>query len=443
MKQPLRYPKKNPLRLFLRKNEKKRNNLPRLPPTPESNPYASTPAPRLPPLTRVAASVLSPLFLAQRDISGVPAAPSTPSKSPSSLGRGLILASPLHPARMSSPAVVEPEQVFDVLAEALKDPADFIDFDLPSALKEWKLGYYIPIKRNVYLTKKRVEDDGIFCSCSLSSESPVICGKDCQCGMLFSCCSSNCRCENNCANKSFQLRPLTQTKLIKTEKCGFGLVAVDEIKKGEFVIEYVGEVIDDRTCEERLWKMKRQRYTNFYLCEVSSNMVIDATNKGNKSRFINHSCEPNTEMQKWTVDGETRVGIFSLRDIKKGEELTYDYKFVQFGADQDCHCGSSNCRKRVGASKPFNPVVLHNGNSGSSQDKCDMKKRKTTSDNCIGEIIRLWDRRDKMYIPAVVHDYDEYTGMHTLLLDEETTEKFYMREEDWDFLPRPEDPEED
>uniref|UniRef100_A0A453SV06 AWS domain-containing protein n=1 Tax=Aegilops tauschii subsp. strangulata TaxID=200361 RepID=A0A453SV06_AEGTS len=92
---------------------------------------------------------------------------------------------------------------------------DFVDFDLPSALKEWKLGYYIPIKRNIYLTKKRVEDDGIFCSCSLSSESSVTCGKDCQCGMLFSCCSSNCKCENKCANKSFQLRPLFKTELIK------------------------------------------------------------------------------------------------------------------------------------------------------------------------------------------------------------------------------------
>ncbi|XBH91652.1 hypothetical protein VPH35_082979 [Triticum aestivum] len=353
-----------------------------------------------------------------------------------------------------------PERVFDELTKALKDPADFVDFDLPSALKEWKLGYYIPIKRNVYLTKKRVEDDGIFCSCSLSSGSPVACGKDCQCGMLFSCCSSNCKCENDCANKSFQLRPLFKTKLIKTEKCGFGLIAEDEIKKGEFVIEYVGEVIDDRTCEERLWKMKRQRYTNFYLCEVSSNMVIDATNKGNKSRFINHSCEPNTEMQKWTVDGETRVGIFALRDIEKGEELTYDYKFVQFGADQDCHCGSSNCRKMVGTSKSVNSFVLHNGNSASSQDQHDMKKRKTTSDNCIGEIIRLWDRRDKMYaftasnlvdgvrypficrfqfpvwfnplsfnilpfryVPAVVHDYDEYTGMHTVSI---LTDDFYM-----------------
>jgi SET domain-containing protein len=48
--------------------------------------------------------------------------------------------------------------------------------------------------------------------------------------------------------------------------------------------------------------MRRQGDTNFYLCEVSSNMIIDATNKGNMSRFINHSCEPNMEMQKWLVE---------------------------------------------------------------------------------------------------------------------------------------------
>nr|CAB3456772.1 unnamed protein product [Digitaria exilis] len=125
------------------------------------------------------------------------------------------------------------------------------------------------------------------------------------------------------------------------ERYGTGLVTEEEIKKGDFVIEYVGEgialfkfiheclVIDDKTCEERLWRMKRlYQGDKFYLCEVSSNMVIGATNKGNMSRFINHSCEPNTEMQKWTVDGETRVGIFALRDIKKDEELTYDYKYV-------------------------------------------------------------------------------------------------------------------
>lgn len=58
-------------------------------------------------------------------------------------------------------------------------------------------------------------------------------------------------------------------------------------------------VIDDKTCEERLWNMKHRGETNFYLCEINRDMVIDASYKGNKSRYINHSCCPNTEMQKW------------------------------------------------------------------------------------------------------------------------------------------------
>ncbi len=58
-------------------------------------------------------------------------------------------------------------------------------------------------------------------------------------------------------------------------------------------------VIDDKTCEERLWVMKKQGEMNFYMCEISREMVIDATFKGNLSRYINHSCHPNSELQKW------------------------------------------------------------------------------------------------------------------------------------------------
>lgn len=70
---------------------------------------------------------------------------------------------------------------------------------------------------------------------------------------------------------------------------------------GFFSKSLVNVVIDDKTCEERLWKMKHCGETNFYLCEINRDMVIDATHKGNKSRYINHSCNPNTQMQKWFV----------------------------------------------------------------------------------------------------------------------------------------------
>lgn len=61
-------------------------------------------------------------------------------------------------------------------------------------------------------------------------------------------------------------------------------------------------VIDDETCEKRLWAMKEQGESNFYMCEISREIVIDATFKGNLSRFINHSCSPNSELQKWYVE---------------------------------------------------------------------------------------------------------------------------------------------
>ncbi|KAK1257367.1 Histone-lysine N-methyltransferase ASHH3 [Acorus gramineus] len=200
----------------------------------------------------------------------------------------------------------------------------------------------------MYLIKRRTEDDGIFCSCSPSPGSSFTCDGDCPCGMLLSCCSPSCKCGNSCLNKPFQHRTLKKMKVVQTAKCGKGLITNEDIKQGEFVIEYVGEVIDDKTCEERLWEMKRRGETNFYLCEINRDMVIDATHKGNKSRYINHSCQPNTEMQKWRINGETRIGIFATCDIKKGEELTYDYQFVQFGADQNCHCGALGCRRKLG-----------------------------------------------------------------------------------------------
>ncbi|TYH88077.1 hypothetical protein ES332_D01G162600v1, partial [Gossypium tomentosum] len=93
---------------------------------------------------------------------------------------------------------------------------------------------------DIYLTKRikrRLEDDGIFCSCTSSSPGSSVCGRDCHCGMLLSSCSSGCSCGSSCLNKPFQHRPVKKLKLIKTEKCGEGIVADEDIKHGEFVAE--------------------------------------------------------------------------------------------------------------------------------------------------------------------------------------------------------------
>ncbi|GIY23184.1 histone-lysine N-methyltransferase NSD3 [Caerostris extrusa] len=57
---------------------------------------------------------------------------------------------------------------------------------------------------------------------------------------------------------------------------------------------------------------------------------------GNNSRFINHSCNPNCEMQKWEVNGDSRIGIFAIQDIPSGDELTFNYQSNEF--KQKCYC---------------------------------------------------------------------------------------------------------
>lgn len=59
-------------------------------------------------------------------------------------------------------------------------------------------------------------------------------------------------------------------------------------------------VINDAMCEKRLWEMKgRRSICNFYMCEIGKDFIIDATTKGNVSRYLNHSCLPNCKLEKW------------------------------------------------------------------------------------------------------------------------------------------------
>jgi hypothetical protein len=377
----------------------------------------------------------------------------------------------------------EPSHNLQVIFKRLPLPIVVHDFDLPRYIFEAvrrlqkRPPSYCHIRRNVYMVKKmkrRQEDESLECMCksTTGSTQQQTCAKDCLCGMLFTSCSASCGCGGLCTNLPFHKRPVCKLKVVKTEKCGWGLTADEDIKAGAFLVEYVGEVIDDKTCEERLWVMKEQGEINFYMCEISREMVIDATFKGNLSRYINHSCHPNSELQKWEIDGEIRIGIFAVTDIKHGEFITYDYQFIQFGTNQQCHCGSSDCRGLLG--KPIKQpkrctdakALTSNALPQSlkkSQLRGDLslqhsitidhliRQRKsstfearddgvvpalhcepTTGTSFVGLRIRVWWPLDQKFYHGKIVAYDVLTGKHQILYDDGEAEALCMSKERWE-----------
>ena len=117
-----------------------------------------------------------------------------------------------------------------------------------------------------------------------------------------------------------------------------GLFAKSDINKGEKVIEYIGRKFTHKQVEEN------DRFDNskaIYLFTLNERYVLDGDTKTNTAKYINHSCDPNCEVD--IIKG--KIWIIAIKDIKKGDELSYDYGF---GYDADfrqfpCKCGSKNC----------------------------------------------------------------------------------------------------
>lgn len=127
----------------------------------------------------------------------------------------------------------------------------------------------------------------------------------------------------------------------------WGLYALEPINAGEMIIEYVGERIRQQIAELREKKYLRSGIGSSYLFRVDENTVIDASKKGGIARFINHCCEPSCTAKIIKVDGSKRIVIYALRDVKKNEELTYDYKFERETNDDErivCLCGAPGCK---------------------------------------------------------------------------------------------------
>ncbi|XP_077420004.1 histone-lysine N-methyltransferase NSD2 isoform X2 [Vanacampus margaritifer] len=209
------------------------------------------------------------------------------------------------------------------------------------------------------------------CNCKPSVERP--CGFESEClnrMLQYECHPHVCPSGQRCCNQDFSKRLYPDTKIVKTPGKGWGLVALRDIKKGEFVNEYIGELIDEDECRARIKYAHENNITDFYMLTIDKDRIIDAGPKGNFSRFMNHSCQPNCETQKWTVNGDTRVGLFAVCDIPAGTELTFNYNLDCLGNEKTvCRCGAPNCSGFLG-DRP------KNSNGQASDPKGKRLKRK-------------------------------------------------------------------
>ena len=118
-----------------------------------------------------------------------------------------------------------------------------------------------------------------------------------------------------------------------------GLYATKNIKAGTKIIEYIGKLISKKETETN---PKFDNEKDIYLFNINNKYDLDGDYTWNTARLINHSCNPNCE-----VEGKgLKVWITSIKDIKKNEELSYDYGFSYSKDDLKnfiCKCGSNNC----------------------------------------------------------------------------------------------------
>lgn len=201
-----------------------------------------------------------------------------------------------------------------------------------------------------------------------------------------------------CQNRVITNKQWKNVEPFKTELKGWGLRACESISRGEFIIEYLGEVINNQMCIERITAQNdridqlTERYNDkhdklidaeidrlyslghrriqrssirvycdkpavaaYYYLTLDDDIILDANKYGTDARYLNHSCEPNCCVQKWLVDTHLCAAVYAVKDIECGEELCIDYKYDRIGdlERQRCYCGESTCSKYIGGEKSY------------------------------------------------------------------------------------------
>lgn len=209
---------------------------------------------------------------------------------------------------------------------------------------------FTPIQSNRYVDLNcALNAEYYTCNCDKSGPLKT-CIDDTCCNV-----ASQIECDSSCNNSICQNQHFRQSISIKdsslyikiTNNKGWGLFFRRIIPQDQFIIEYVGELIDEPQLKQRMHKAIKNRDHDFYHVKIGPKSYIDAKYYGNLSRFINHSCDPNCRLERWTAydNGErTKLGFFSNREILVNEEIVFDYNWQ---TNTKCLCESKQCRNFI------------------------------------------------------------------------------------------------
>jgi hypothetical protein len=126
-------------------------------------------------------------------------------------------------------------------------------------------------------------------------------------------CPDKCTSNKQCTNKRIQNKNWKSVEKRQTENGKeYGLFVKENCKKRDLINEYVGKVIR---------KHNKNNCNVYFMTLIEKHLWINLANVGGLVMFINHSCDPNCQLERWEVSGLPRICFFANKEIKEGDEF--------------------------------------------------------------------------------------------------------------------------
>ncbi|KAL3757051.1 hypothetical protein ACHAWU_002890 [Discostella pseudostelligera] len=285
---------------------------------------------------------------------------------------------------------------------------------------------------------KALRPEPCFCEPDLSLQNT--CCIDTSCA-LFACqeeCGTSCPAGPLCGNKRIQRKEWKELCVFDAGTKGRGLAVQEHCHQGDFIVEYVGVAVKRIFLDDLFRRYKNERM--LYIMALDNDVYIDARHRGGIARYINHSCEPNCAVHRWKVRGISRACIFATREIKEGEELSFDYQweYKRGRALTKCYCGAEKCRGTIEMPKDAKEreLELKEEAEGNWLEQEEGRAGKELM-NRVVKVLAV--DTDEYHVADVAH-YDSVSGMHLLMYRrDDTAEENWvdLSKEKWMLLEEP------